>query len=175
MDQKVFNRKLSAIAGQAEKQKAVLHELALFALEQGLVHGNNNPAQAMLDKLPNSLNKRGLVAWFKAFGPFNVEAGQVKSGKVSRKSTPEVFLEQAKAMPFWEFSAQDADDKAEEFDFQSQYFALIARAKSSGLPIKGADMLAQQESLFGEETKAEIEKRVAQNQKRKASVKEAQA
>ena len=169
------SRKLSAIAGQAEKQKVVLHELALFSLEQGLLHGNNNPAQAMLDKLPNSLNKRGLVAWLKAFGPFNIEAGVVKSGKVSRKQTPEAFIEQAKAMPFWEFSSADADDGKEEFDFQSQYFALIARAKASGLPIKGADLLAQQESLFGEETKAEIEKRIVANKKRNAKKTEAQA
>lgn len=168
MSMKQFETKLEGAVKATEKVKPILHELALFALSQNLLHGNITPASHMLDKLPTSINKRGLAQWLVEFGQFKIKEGAVSFLKSKTKQEKvEQQLASADAMPFWEFSKHD-EGEVKPTNYQNLLIGLIAKAKreaKAGKQIIGLELLETVEAGLSDTVREEITKRALKETK----------
>lgn len=158
---KNFDATLSKVVGNLTKMRDTLHSLCMFALAQGLLHGNNNPAVALLDKLPNTANKKGIAQWLVEFGPFKIKDGVVSSAHPKRRQEPEKFLSMADETPFWEFS-KHSDGEIKPTNFQSLLVGLLAKAKreaAEGKQVVGLELAMAIEASLSDTVKEEVTKR----------------
>lgn len=77
-----FKEKCGVLAVSVDEQAAIIHELALQALEQGNLHGNINAAVWLLAALGKKGASEKVTHWFCAFGRFGTKK-DVLTGKVS--------------------------------------------------------------------------------------------
>lgn len=68
MEQKQFDKAIVQIKTNGAKLDAMLHECAMFALEQINAHGNNGPVNKLLGAINKSTRKEALYTWFNDFG-----------------------------------------------------------------------------------------------------------
>lgn len=68
MEMKQFDKTIKTINQMGLKMDDMLHECAMFALEQINKHGNNGPVNRLLGALNKSTRKEALYVWFNDFG-----------------------------------------------------------------------------------------------------------
>lgn len=159
MDIKQFNKNLLAIKKSGEAMDKVMHESAMFALEQANKHGNTNFVNQLISALGRNVRKEAMITWFRSFGLLVWNDKEKvfkysKDKKIMVESVPlsvEDALEIAESRPFYEFSVEKAEIK--KLDTYVSFQAFISRMRSAAKNGKQVEHLEFIDALeqFGKE------------------------
>jgi len=152
MEIKQFQKNVKAIATMGKKADTLIHESAMFALEQVNVHGNSNFVNQLTSALSASMRKEALVVWFLDFGMVrrNTKDNTLEyAGKKELKIDGEVIsgtdiLPYADDQPFYTYTKEIAP--ASVYDVQKAILSIMKRAakfNKDGKPVEHSELLAK--------------------------------
>ena len=163
MDQKQFDVAVALVKSTGEKMDGMLHECAMFSLEQLNMHGNNGAANRLLGAFNKSSRKEALFVWFNDFGMCKrakdntlVYAGKKK---LTWEGTPVNNLDElliiADENPFYDYTKEIKP--ASSYDVMKGIKSILSRASAmqqKGLPVEHAELVTFLQNLVEEEQEA---------------------
>lgn len=152
MELKQFSKNVKAIKAMGAKADTLIHESAMFALEQVNKHGNSNFVNQLTSALSASMRKEALVVWFLDFGMVkrNSKDNTLEyAGKKELKIDGEVIsgldiLPYADEHPFYSYTKEIAP--ASVYDVQKAILSIVRRASKfnkDGKTVEHAELLAK--------------------------------
>jgi len=151
MEMKQFDKSLKTIKKSGKKLDAMLHECALFALEQINKHGNNGPVNRLLGAINKSTRKEALYVWFNDFGLTKRNKDNTMEYRGTKKLyndgeviTTEQALILADESPFYSYTKEIAP--ASSYDVMQGIKSILKRAKkmeTEGKTIEHKELLEQ--------------------------------
>lgn len=122
---KAIDTAIKSINTRGKSLQRDIHVAAVSCLNHADKHGDVTLAQKLVDAVPTLARKNALRDWFIAHGKFSYDATE-KVLTFNKKGTTQ--LEQAIAMPFWEFKQEAA---YVPFDIQAAILTLVKRAEKA--------------------------------------------
>src|SRR5512143_1599188 len=134
MEMKTFDKTLKTIQATGAKMDTMLHECAMFALEQINKHGNNGPVNRLLGAINKSTRKEALYVWFNDFGltkrnkdnTIDYRAGKKIYNDGEIVTTDEALI-LADETPFYSYTKEIAP--ASSYDVMQGIKSILKRAK----------------------------------------------
>lgn len=163
MDQKQFDVAVALVKSTGEKMDGMLHECAMFSLEQLNLHGNNGAANRLLAAVSKSMRKEAMFVWFNDFGMCKrakdntlVYAGKKKlSWEGEQVNDLPSFLEIADENPFYEYTKEIPP--VSSYDVAKGIANILKRVetgKTKGWELKHTELLESLRALLPEDVKA---------------------
>jgi len=163
MDQKQFDVAVALVKSTGEKMDGMLHECAMFSLEQLNMHGNNGAANRLLGAFNKSSRKEALIVWFNDFGMCKrakdntlVYAGKKKliwGGEEIDDITAGLVI--ADENPFYDYTKEVPP--VSSYDVAKGIANILKRVetgKTKGWELKHTELLESLRALLPEEVKA---------------------
>jgi len=156
MDIKQFNSNVKGIKVASAKNDVLLHECAMFALEQINLHGNNGPMNQLKSALGKAHRGEALVVWFLDHGLCKRDTKNNilvhSSGKKIKIDGEEVSVEGALILadekPFYTYTKETTPATVLDIEKAVQsLLARIANASKNGIKIEHAELKAQLETM----------------------------
>lgn len=122
---KAIDTAIKSINTRGKSLQRDIHVAAVSCLNHADKHGDVTLAQKLVDAVPTLARKNALRDWFIAHGKFSYDATE-KVLTFNKKATTQ--LEQAIAVPFWEFKQEAA---YVPFDIQAAILTLVKRAEKA--------------------------------------------
>lgn len=152
MELKQFTKNIKVIANMGKKADTLIHDSAMFALEQVNVYSNSTPAKQLISALSASMRKEALFVWFLDFGMVrrNTKDNTLEfAGKKELKIDGEVIsgtdiLPYADDQPFYLYTKEIAP--ASVYDVQKAILSIVKRASKfnkDGKTVEHAELLAK--------------------------------
>lgn len=158
MNQKEFDVAVALVKSTGEKMDGMLHECALYSLEQMNLHGNNGAANRLLGAFNKSSRKEALFVWFNDFGMCKrskdntlVYAGKKVLSWEGETIQGEEVIILADENPFYDYTKEIKP--ASSYDVMKGIKSILARAKKTaenGLTVEHDDLLATLRTLVTE-------------------------
>lgn len=158
MDQKQFDVAVALVKSTGEKMDGMLHECAMFSLEQLNLHGNNGAANRLLGAFNKSSRKEALFVWFNDFGMCKrakdntlVYAGKKKLFWEGQEITATDILVFADENPFFDYTKEIKP--ASSYDVMKGIKSILSRAskmQQNGLTVEHAELVASLQALVAE-------------------------
>jgi len=160
MEMKQFDKNVKAIKTNGAKLDTLIHESAVFAVEQLNLHGNNGAANRLLSALNKSSRKEALYVWFNDFAlcKRNHKDNTLEYAKNKKlfndgvECTGEDAVLLADASPFYDYTKEIAP--ASSYDVMKGIKAILNRAKkmyADGKTVEHEEMLATLKALIPSE------------------------
>lgn len=143
MEMKQFNKMLSGLDKQLGSAQEEVHQLGIFALHcinVGKTGGGDSPMQRLWNVLNKykGINRQAFMDWAKEFGclMFVKQEDQtflIKYNDKTKKDVtfdPVTAIEQATALPYWEFSKEPMPNTS-PFDVFEKLRQVLTQAKSA--------------------------------------------
>lgn len=155
MEMKQFDKTLKTIQATGAKMDTMLHECAMFALEQINKHGNNGPVNRLLGAINKSTRKEALYVWFNDFGKCKRNKDNTLDYKDKSlyldgdKADIEAVMIAADETPFYSYTKEIAP--ASSYDVMKGIKTILKRAekmKVDGKTIEHADLLETLKGLL---------------------------
>lgn len=149
MEMKQFDKNVKTIKATGEKLDNLIHESALFALEQINKHGNNGAANRLLAVINKGTRKEALYVWFNDFGKCkrNKDNTLEYKDKAIYWEGEKIDVEQALVVadenPFFDYTKEITP--ASSYDVMKGIKTILKRAekmKTDGKTIEHAELLA---------------------------------
>ena len=151
MEMKQFDKTLKTIQATGAKMDDMLHECAMFALEQINKHGNNGPVNRLLGAINKSTRKEALYVWFNDFGLTKRNKDNTIEYRGTKKLyndgeviTTDEALILADESPFYSYTKEIAP--ASSYDIMQGIKSILKRAKkmeTEGKTIEHKELLEQ--------------------------------
>lgn len=151
MEMKQFDKNLKTIQTTGAKMDELLHECAMFALDQINKHGNNGPVNRLLGAINKSTRKEALYVWFNDFGLCKRNKDNTLEYKGNKKIYSEgevISMEDALILadetPFYSYTKEIAP--ASSYDVMKGIKSILKRAKkmeTEGKTIEHKELLEQ--------------------------------
>ena len=157
MEMRQFDKNIKAIKSTGGKLDALIHESAVFAVEQLNLHGNNGAANRLMSALNKSSRKEALYVWFNDFALCKRNHKDntleyAKNKKLILDGQPiaaEDMILVADATPFYDYTKEIAP--ASSYDVMKGIKAILNRAKkmhADGKTVEHEEMLATLKTLI---------------------------
>ena len=157
MEMKQFDKNIKAIKTTGGKLDTLIHESAVFAVEQLNLHGNNGAANRLLSALNKSSRKEALYVWFNDFAMCKRNhkdntLDYSKNKKLENDGAPisgEDAVLLADASPFYDYTKEIAP--ASSYDVMKGVKAILNRVKkmqAEGKTVEHEEMLATLKTLI---------------------------
>lgn len=151
MELKQFDKTLKTIQQMGGKMDDMLHECAMFALQQINQHGNNGPVNRLLGAINKSTRKEALYVWFNDFGLCKRNKDNTLDYRAGKKLynegdliTVDEALILADETPFYSYTKEIAP--ASSYDVMQGIKSILKRAKkmeTEGKTIEHKELLDQ--------------------------------
>ena len=105
MDIKIINRRIAGIATRGKALDKDIHEVGVAALAHAAEHGDHTAVTRLYHALPASGRKLAYKAWVEAHSPLNWNK-EKEAFTLARKTVRTYMIEEANAVPFWEFTVE---------------------------------------------------------------------
>ncbi len=158
MNQKEFDVAVALVKSTGEKMDGMLHECALYSLEQMNLHGNNGAANRLLGAVNKSVRKEALFVWFNDFGMCKrqkdntlVYAGKKVLSWEGETIQGEEVIILADENPFYDYTKEIKP--ASSYDVMKGIKSILARAskmQQKGLTVEHAELVATLQALVTE-------------------------
>lgn len=158
MDQKQFDVAVALVKSTGEKMDGMLHECALYSLEQLNLHGNNGPVNRLLGAFNKSSRKEALFVWFNDFGMSKrakdntiVYYGKKKLAFEGEEVSAQDILILADEKPFYDYTKEIKP--ASSYDVMKGIKSILARAskmQQNGLTVEHAELVSSLQELVTE-------------------------
>lgn len=158
MNQKEFDVAVALVKSTGEKMDGMLHECALYSLEQMNLHGNNGAANRLLGAFNKSSRKEALFVWFNDFGMCKrskdntlVYAGKKVLSWEGETIQGEEVIILADENPFYDYTKEIKP--ASSYDVMKGIKSILARAskmQQNGLTVEHAELVATLQALVTE-------------------------
>lgn len=151
MDKKQFEKNVATIAEMGKAANDLIHNSAMFALEQVNTHGNSNFANQLVSALSASMRKEALFVWFNDFGMVK----RTKENTFEYNGKKKLLLDGeeisaidvlpfADEQPFYDYTKEIKP--ASVYDVQKAVASILKRASKfnkEGKQVEHAELLAK--------------------------------
>ena len=153
LNAKEIDAGINAIRNMGKRFNAKSQMVALSAMHHAEVHGDNTKLTRLVNAMPNSARKQGMIAYIEAFTPQNWK----EKDQAFKKGKRQYLIQDAMAIAWYEFT-KEKPVKAFDWDKQFSIENLLSRDDKACLKAieEGREMVGDQDAA--EQRKALIEK-----------------
>jgi hypothetical protein len=144
MEQKQFEKNIKLITTSGAKLDTLLHECAVYALEQLNLHGNNGAANKLLGAFNKSGRKEAMLVWFNDFAMSRKQKDNTLNYSKDKKLeydgetiTPEQAVLIAESIPFYSYTKEIAPASSYDvFKALQHILKRAAKMKADGAEVE---------------------------------------
>lgn len=120
-DSKVLDKSIATIRATGAKMDKLIHETACAMLFHVSQHGDTTKIGPLLNAMPKSTRRKGLIVWFEQNGPMKIDQTSHKVTLVEKWKSEDFNMENAVNIPFWDLTPEKNPGKPDFVKLSATY------------------------------------------------------